>query len=361
MDEQMKQILELFIQPTFFVEYEIITWCNSAARMLLPVGTKISTVLEKEHLLYSLWSHQGTLQLPLCICGEDYDASIRSMEGGDLFVSTRRTSLLNTTAATVFNVSASLRRPLHMMVGAASDLFEQMDENMEPSATAAASRLNQSIYQFMRLCGQMSDGGSLLLGRKEIRRTPADLNAFFTSFVAQARPLVESAGRTLHYTPPTVPLHGDADLSLLERALYNLLSNAINYTTVGGNITLSLHRQNRQLLVSVSDDGEGLSPEVRSTIFERFSERPLGDSRWGLGLGLPMVREIAHLHDGTMSIGANDAGRGTTVTFSLSMEPTALALRSRSVSYDYCGDFHHGLVELSDVLDSKMFDPSEVL
>lgn len=361
MEEQTKQILELFAQPAFLVENEIVTWCNSTAGTLLTVGTPVSELLGKGKMLYSLWSRRGTLQLPLLLDREEYDASVRATDCGDLFVATHRASALNATAAAVVNASASLRRPLHMMVGAANELFEHMEDGMNRQATAAASRLNRSIYQFVRLCGQMADGGSLLLRRKELRRTPTNLPAFFEHFVAQARPLVTSAERQLHYVPLSAPLSADVDPALLERALYNLLSNALNYTPKGGNITLSLKRQERQLLISVSDDGEGISPEVTATLFERFAERPLGDSRWGIGLGLPMVREIAWLHDGTMSVSANEGGRGTTVTFSLSLDPTPLDLRSRCVAYDYCGELHHGLVELSDVLDAKMFDPREVL
>lgn len=361
MDEQLKPVLELFTQPAFFVENGSVSWCNSAARTLLTVGASLSSILGKEMLLFSLWTREGTLQIPLSLNGEEYDISVRASGSGDLFVATHHTIELNTTAATVVNASASLRRPLHMMVSAANELFDQIEDHCDIAAMTAASRLNQSIYQFVRLCGQMSDGGRLLLRKKELHRAPTNLTEFFQQFVDQVRPLVESAGVHLHYEPPSTSIHADADTALLERALYNLLSNALNYTPRGGNITLSLQRRDRHLLICVSDDGEGISPEVMATLFERFADSPLGDSRWGIGLGLPMVREIARLHDGTMSVGANEGGHGTSVTFSISLEPTALNLCSRIVSYDYCGDLHHGLVELSDVLDAKMFNPTEVL
>lgn len=361
MDEQTKQILELFSQPAFFAGEGRILWCNSSAGTLLTTGMSLADVLGREEMLYTLWSRKGTLQLPLRFEGQEYDACVRPIGEGDLFVATCRATALNATASAVVNASATLRKPLHMMLGAATELFDRIDESDNTAALPAASRLNRSIYQFVRLCGQMSDGGSLLLRRKELRRVPTDLGAFFDGFLAQARPLVESAGLTLHYLPLPRPLRADIDPALIERALYNLLSNAINYTPRGGNVTLALRRQDRQLLISVSDDGEGISSEVAATLFERFADRSPGDSRWGIGLGLPMVREIAWLHDGTICVGANESGRGTTVRFSLSLEPTPLSLRSRTLNYDYCGTLNHGLVELSDVLDAEMFNPSEVL
>ena len=98
-----------------------------------------------------------------------------------------------------------------------------------------------------------------------------------------------------------------------------------------------------------------------ATLFERWSEHPVGDSRWGVGLGLPMVQEIARLHNGTLSIHDNGDERGTTATLSLSLDPAPLSLHGQTMGYDYCSGYHHGLVELSDVLDAKMFNPNEVL
>ena len=358
MDTRIQQVLELFMQPAFLVRDDIVTWCNGAARGILAEGMPISALLENETALFSHWSRDGVLQIPLIICGVEYNASVCATQDGDLFVASRRSRELNMTAATVVSASASLRKPLHMMVSAADELFGLLEAAPE-DASVAASQLNRSIYQLVRLCGQMSDGGQLLLHCKEAHREPTDLLRFLDDFILNARPLVESAGVQLVYTPPAASVHGDVDHALLERALYNLISNALNYTPRGGTITVSAQKQEHLLLLCVSDNGEGIEQGTMSTLFERFSVFPLGDSRRGIGLGLPMVREIARLHDGTMMVDANPGG-GTRVTFSLSLDPAALTLRSHTVRYDYCGNFHHGLVELSDVLDTRMFNPSEI-
>lgn len=358
MDEQLKQVLQLFSQPAFLVNEGAVIWCNSAASSLLCEGTPLSSLLEQRGSLFSLWDRSGTLQLPLVLEGMEYDASVRSTPEGDLFVASRRRPELAATAAAVFNASVSLRRPLHTMVSAASTLFEQMEA--DGSLTEAASRLNQSIYQFIRLSGQMSDGGRLLLHNKEALRRSTDLRGFLLGFFDQAKPLVESLGLTLICEPPSAPLFADVDTDLLERALYNLISNAVNYTPRGGTITISALRQDMYLLIKVLDNGEGIRQEVISSLFERYSDQSLGDSRRGLGMGLPMVREIARLHGGTIMVRANEGGHGTAVTFSISLERAPLELRSHTIGYDYCGEFHHGLVELSDVLGAEFFDPSEI-
>ena len=168
MDEQLKQIIQLFSQPAFLVNEGVVSWCNSAAASLLCEGTPLSSLLEQQGSLFSFWDHSGTLQLPVVLGGADYDASVHSTPEGDLFVASRRGPEMMATAAAVFNASISLRRPLHSMVSAASAMFDQME--VSGTLTEAASRLNQSIYQLIRLSGQMSDGGRLLLHRRELNR-----------------------------------------------------------------------------------------------------------------------------------------------------------------------------------------------
>ena len=360
MDHQIKQVLELFAQPAFLALDGTVIWCNSACGSLLPVGAGLASFLEDD-TLYTMWDRTGTLQLALAIAGEEYNASVCLTSDGELFVASRRTTELSVTAKTVVKVSATLRRPLHQMISATDALFETLDEASDPKLVSAASRLNQAVYRILRLCGQMSDGGGLLLHRREARRLPTEVSGFFREFAGQVGPLVESAGVHFCFENLQAPMQADLDAALLERALYNLVSNALSYCHSGGTITLRLERQQTHLAVSVSDDGEGISPTVLATLFERFSEHPVGDSRWGLGLGLPMVQEIARLHNGTLSIRDNGDQRGTTVTLSISLEPVPISLHSQAVGYDYCSGYHHGLVELSDVLDAEMFNPNEVL
>lgn len=356
MQEQMKQVIELFSQPAFFVRDGKVCWCNGAARSLLEEGTALSAVLEGGETLFSNWDRTGTLMLPLRLNGCAYDASVRSAENGALFVANRCASENEASASALFSASVSLRKPLHAMVSAADELFERLGET---SGTGeAAARLNQSIYQFIRLCNQMSDGSELLLHRKTLRRAPTDMGAFFEDFVAEVEPLVSSVDRTLEYLAPAAPVNADVDAELLHRALYNLLANALSYTPKGGKVTLSTRKEDKLLLVTVSDSGSGVSQELLSSLFDRFNRQELGDSRRGIGLGLLITREIARLHDGTLTVSSGENG-GACVTFSLSLKKTSLPLRSAGIVLPP-PRFHQGLVELSEVLDAKMYDPNEV-
>ena len=359
MDEQTQQILELFAQPTFWVKDGLVEWRNSAARALIGAHAELATLFENDDRLFSRWDQTGLLQVGLLLDGAVYDASVRRIGGGMLFVASPSGHGGLLPLGVIVNASTSLRRPLQTMMQAAGILFEQLD-GKQPETAEAAAALNRSIYRFVRICGQLSDGGSLLLHRRRAQKRPADLSRFLEQLIGEVRPLVQGAGITLDYLPAGVPLRGDLDLALLERALYNLLSNAIAYTDPGGRITLEAQRQGRTAVLTMTDSGSGIPPEVMASLFVRSEQSVPSDPRGGLGLGLPMVREIVRLHGGELTVGTAPGGSGARVTFTLSLESGPLELRSRAVSYDYCGKLHHGLVELSDVLADRVYDPTEV-
>ncbi len=357
MPNKTKQIIELFSQPAFLARDQRVEWCNAAARALVYEGTALAEIMEDRDTLFSLWPCEGVAQLGVILQGRLYDATVKKHEEYLLFVLTARSDQLEASASAVLNASVSLRKPLHSLLSAAEELFESIDVS---AAKGAAAQVNQAIYQLMRLCGQMFDGSRLLMHKMQVCRRPADVKKFFDLFVTQVRPLIEAAGRKLEYTPLMQSVRADIDAALIERAILNLISNALAYTPVGGTISLRLQVQDKHLLVMLSDDGEGISGDVLSSGTERRSEQPYGDSRWGLGYGLPMVRQIAREHGGSMMISANENGHGTSAVFSVSLEPTALSLHSPMITYDYCSGLNHALVELSDTLGKELYDPQEI-
>lgn len=357
MSDQTKQVLELFSQPAFIAKDGQVLWCNCAARSLVEEGTFLEDLIEESNTVTSLENIQGTAQILLILHNEQYNASVRRHDNALLFVLSAQSTELRTSARAVLNASASLRKPLQGLLNAATELFEQVDTDRSKDA---AAEMNRAIYRLMRLCGQMSDGSRLLLQQMETHRAPTNLQNFFDHFVSQVRPLVETSKRTLAYTPLESALQADVDTDLLERALFNLLSNALTYTPKGGTISLRLQKQAKRLLVSISDTGEGISADVIANLFERYTDQPIGDSRWGLGYGLPMVREIARLHGGTLMLSTDENQNGTTAVFSVSLEPTTLKFRSPMLRYDYCGGLNHALVELSDALGSALYHPQDI-
>jgi signal transduction histidine kinase len=119
------------------------------------------------------------------------------------------------------------------------------------------------------------------------------------------------------------PLAAEVDVELFERALANLLDNALRFTPAGGTITIDAARQPGRIVVCVRDSGSGIVADDLPHLFDRHyrgSGGSAGDG--GKGLGLAIVRRIAELHRGTVAV-ASTPGAGTAVTLELPAAATA--------------------------------------
>jgi two-component system heavy metal sensor histidine kinase CusS len=110
-------------------------------------------------------------------------------------------------------------------------------------------------------------------------------------------------------------LAADVDRTLFQRAISNLISNALAHTPAGGTITLAAGREGSHLRVDVIDTGAGIAPEHLPRLFDRLYRADASRNFTGgnVGLGLSIVRGIAQLHGGKASI-ESSLGKGTRVT-----------------------------------------------
>jgi signal transduction histidine kinase len=106
--------------------------------------------------------------------------------------------------------------------------------------------------------------------------------------------------------------------------LLNLLSNALKFTPVGGEIAIDVFRRGPDIAISVSDTGIGIGAEDIAKVLEPFGqvESALSHKHQGTGLGLPLTKELAELHGGSLTMESN-VDVGTTVTITLPPDPSA--------------------------------------
>jgi signal transduction histidine kinase len=137
-----------------------------------------------------------------------------------------------------------------------------------------------------------------LAGRNQF--TSFDASALGAELVEMYEPVAEEAGATLVLETSG----GDFDFyghrQLLAQALSNLIENAVNYAAQGGAITLFVRRRGEHLLLGVADRGPGIPADQREQACRRFGRLDSSRSRGGAGLGLTLVRAIAHLHSGEL-------------------------------------------------------------
>lgn len=349
MEEQkdMFGLLDMMIQPVFCVKENTIIRSNAAAQQLfLHVGDDIRPLLENGAEEYEAFSG-GCLYLSVSIGGQSIGASVRRMDGTDIFeLDTENESLRAMALA-----ASQLRKPLS---GALSQTALLLDSQADPETLQQLSLLNRSLYQILRVLGNMSDAEYV---SSHCRMETTDVPAIFREIFDKAQTLVSRSSIRLSYEDLKETIYCLADPAQLERAVLNILSNAVKFTPAGGSITASLVRRGRSLRLTVQDSGSGIAQEVMGSLFQRYLRQPgIEDSRFGLGLGIRMVHAAAIHHGGTLLVTQREEG-GTRIVMTIAIrQKEQNRLGSPVFSVDYTGGFDHALVELSDCLPTDVFD-----
>jgi len=250
-------------------------------------------------------------------------------------------------------VAMTLRGEMTNLYLAAKRLAAAAESEGDPDTERDAARFLQSYYRLHRAVGNLSDAPKLAEeGRFSLFN--GDLTALTRTVCTRAEALFAEKNVALRFESAEKTCVIGMDAALLERLLLNLLSNALRYTPAGGCVTVSLRREEGQVLLTVADTGCGIAPERREEIFEAYlAPVTLARAGAGAGLGLALCRRIAEGHGGTLDV-ASAPGEGAAFTLALPDERSTL-LRLREPTFDYAGGFDRTLLELADALPSAAF------
>jgi heavy metal sensor kinase len=219
----------------------------------------------------------------------------------------------------VADASHELRTPVAILRGETEVTLSKAERTPEEYRETLgilrdeAQRLARIIEDLFTLT--RADAGQYPLNLRD-----AYLDELASSALLRARSLALAKKITLCPSiDPDLPIH--ADEALLGRMLLNLLDNAIKYSHAGSTVQLACRREGDYYLVTVTDSGPGIPPEVQARVFDRFfrvdkaRSRTEGDTG-GAGLGLSIARWIAEAHHGTLELSRSDAS-GTTFSVAL--------------------------------------------
>ncbi len=203
----------------------------------------------------------------------------------------------------VANVSHELRTPLSVIRGYVETLKDGAlkDEQNAPrfldSIERNAQRLSALVEDLLDL-SRLESGGQLM------NPGPVEAAGQIEKVVEDFRPLADRKRQRLLVELPAGPVPLEADPVLLERALRNLVDNAVKYTPEGGSVTVGASVEGDEVVFFVRDTGMGIPAGDLPRIFERFYRVDKSRSRdlGGTGLGLAIVKHIAQLHGGSVSV-----------------------------------------------------------
>ena len=203
-----------------------------------------------------------------------------------------------------------LRNPLAALSQACELLRHR---GAEGSSEWIAGVVERQTGHMLRLVEDLLDVARVRRGTVTLRRQPTDLAGVAARAVEISRPLVEGRKHALEVILPVQAVQVDGDGIRLVQVVTNLLTNAARYTPEGGRIRLTLAAENGSAVLTVGDNGIGISPDMLTRVFELFVQaEPSGnDLSEGLGIGLALVRPLVELHGGTVTAHSDGAGRGS--------------------------------------------------
>lgn len=231
----------------------------------------------------------------------------------------------------VTNVSHDLRTPLTAVRGSLEALETQTGQDAEPSLRANLDVARRNADHLERLIDHLFELSRLDGPDPPMRPERFALAELVYDVVAEYAGRAEAAGVRLEATqPPDLPLLR-GDLGQIERALSNVLDNALRHTAAGGAVRVSMAAAVDSARIRVEDEGVGIPLEHQAHVFERFYRVAPGRGGSGSGLGLAIARRIVELHGGSIEL-VSTPGEGTTVTLAF---PLAGPTRRPSEPHDF--------------------------
>jgi signal transduction histidine kinase/ActR/RegA family two-component response regulator len=212
-----------------------------------------------------------------------------------------------------------LRNPLAPIVNAAHLLAHKADGR--PSREVAI--IERQSRHLTRLVDELLDVSRVTRGKIQLKRARLSVSDMVAKAVETTGPLFEKRKHALDVqVEPGLVIY--ADEARMVQVVANLLSNAAKYTPEGGRISVDGKRAGGELVLCVKDNGQGISNELFPRIFDPFVQGPrLPDrAQEGLGLGLTLVRTLAGLHGGTVSVTSAGSGQGSEFTVRLPLVGT---------------------------------------
>jgi two-component system sensor histidine kinase GlrK len=210
--------------------------------------------------------------------------------------------------------SHELRTPMTSLKEAVALMMDKVAGDLTEKQRELMGIIDEDCDRLLKLINDLLDLSKLESGLLPLNIQDSRIEDVVEKTLSAIRPIAESRGvyigADLGNNIPAIPMDGFR----IQQVLTNLLSNAIKFTDNGGRISIILNKEGNDIVVKVSDTGEGIPHDALGSIFDKFHQ--LGDKKAGTGLGLPIAKHIIESHGGRIWA-ESELGRGSIFSFTL--------------------------------------------
>jgi signal transduction histidine kinase len=215
------------------------------------------------------------------------------------------------------NMSHELRTPLNAIIGFSEVLLERYFGELNEKQDDYLKDVVSSGHHLLALINDILDLSKVEAGRMELEVAPFDVGHALEAGIVMVKERASKKGIALALAVGDDVGRVEADERKIKQIVFNLLTNAVKFTSEGGQVTLSARRTHDAIEIAVADTGVGIAPEDLGKIFEEFGQaRNQAGQTEGTGLGLALVQRYAALHGGSVRV-ESTVGHGSTFTVSI--------------------------------------------
>ncbi|RDY58816.1 sensor histidine kinase [Flagellimonas nanhaiensis] len=216
----------------------------------------------------------------------------------------------------IANISHDLRTPLSIIQGYIETLHMKDAELSSEERAKYLQTVTRSSERLSKLVSQLFEYSKLEANQIEPEKEPFLISELANDIHRNYSLLAEKKNIDLQLSMQEgIPLVF-ADISLVERAIQNLMDNALKFTPEGGKVTVKIETMDNDVQVTIQDSGPGIKKDNQALIFERYRQTKIGQEKEGTGLGLAIVKKIMEIHDSSIKVFSKPE-EGTSFTFSL--------------------------------------------
>ncbi|MBK5240957.1 PAS domain S-box protein [Clostridium sp.] len=219
------------------------------------------------------------------------------------------------------NISHELRTPINVILGALQLMnlkFDELFKEKDEKSKKYLKTMKQNCYRLVRLIDNLIDVTKIDAGYFEIHLNNCNIVSVIEEITLSVAEYVENKGISLIFDTEIEEKIIACDKDKIERIMLNLISNAIKFTNLGGDILVNIFERSDNIVVCVRDTGIGIPKEKQSCIFDRFIQvdKSLTRNREGSGIGLSLVKELVEMHGGKIFL-ESEVNKGSKFSFEL--------------------------------------------